>query len=329
MRVSVVVEWANTRLNGLPRAWAVLDELARQWRGIVEGKLPDNLPPEAARLLAELEPRAELIVASGQAVSAELEEQIALRTAEGFDAAVHVGEGLEYYPLKNFGAEHASGELLLFIDSDVVPEEGCLAHLLGSFARPEIHAVAGAPYIDPTDFVSRAFALGWSYEIRQTEGSIERRDKFFGNCIAFRAETFRRTGFPSIGRRTRGACLAIGAQLERLGLAAWHNGNARVAHPPPSSFSHMLVRALAQGRDQYFNDCDERSLQGLRRSQREAWQRCLRGFRAAFRSWREVGLKPWEVPGALTVIAGYHVCFALSGLLTHVSPDQMGRRFRV
>jgi hypothetical protein len=31
----------------------------------------------------------------------------------------------------------------------------------------------------------------------------------------------------------------------------------------------------------------------------------------------------------LAICAGYHVFFALGGILTHVSPSAMGRRFRV
>jgi hypothetical protein len=47
MRLSIVIEWANTRLNGVPRAWALLDVLGQQWQAIVQQQCPAALPPAA------------------------------------------------------------------------------------------------------------------------------------------------------------------------------------------------------------------------------------------------------------------------------------------
>ena len=46
LRLSIIVEWENTRLNGVPRAWALLDALGRQWQAIAERRHPVTLPPE-------------------------------------------------------------------------------------------------------------------------------------------------------------------------------------------------------------------------------------------------------------------------------------------
>ena len=54
MRLSVILEWANTQLNGELRAGLLLDALARQWQEIVAGDLPTALPPAARRFLGSL-----------------------------------------------------------------------------------------------------------------------------------------------------------------------------------------------------------------------------------------------------------------------------------
>jgi len=245
------------------------------------------------------------------------------------DLAVHVAEGLEYYPLKNFGASLAAGDLLLFVDSDVLPEAGWLAHLTGSFGQPDVHAVSGQTYIAPVDLTSRAYALGWTYALRDADGGLVTPQKFYANNLAFRADLFRKVPFRPLGLRSRGACSLLRDDLARLGLAVWENRAARVDHPPPSGLGHMLVRALAHGRDQYLTPTGGRSASGLGRSLGLAAARLGRGFGRTRRDWRRVGLRRYQVPAALAIIAGYYGAFALGGLLTHLSPARMGRRFRV
>ena len=72
-----------------------------------------------------------------------------------------------------------------------------------------------------------------------------------------------------------------------------------------------------------------RHLAGLVRSVGIATGRMGRGVYRTFRGWRRVGLRPWELPAALAICVGYHAFFALGGILTHVNPSAMGRRFRV
>jgi hypothetical protein len=328
-RLSVIVEWANTRLNGELRAGLLLDALARQWQEIVAGDRPATLPPAARRFLGALQPRAELVIVSGEARGFDVEEGLQKRLSRGFDLTLQVAQGLEYYPLKNFGAGLASGDLLLFVDSDVLPEDGWLAHLLGSLADPAIHVVCGQTYVAPTDLVARAFALGWTYSLRDDSGKLVQPRRFYANNILFRTEVFRQTGFRPLGRRSRGASSLLRRDLERLGITIWENREARVDHPPPSSVRHMVVRALAHGRDHYMKDSEERTLAGLGRSLAIAAHRLRRGFVRTFRERRRVGLRRRDVPAALAVILAYYAFFALGGALTHAHPRAMARRFRV
>jgi hypothetical protein len=327
--VSIVMEWANTVWNSIPRAHLVLEELVRQWEGVIAGRYPTALPEEAAGFLDGLDPDAELLIVSGDSLDEACEREIRRRVPECFDLSIRVAKGLEYYPLKNFGAELAGGDLLLFLDSDVLPDPGFLAHLLGSFAQANVHVVTGQPYVAPTDLVARAYALGWTYALRNDAPGLINCPKFYANNVAFRSEVFPKAGFPAIGLRTRGAASDLQHELARNGIKVWQNGRAAVDHPPPNGFRHMMVRALAHGRDHYMGSSEQRSLEGLSRSVEIAGRRFFRGWATTFREWRRVGLNRWEIPAALAILAGYYGFFALGGVLTYLHPQAMGRSFRL
>ncbi len=308
----------------------MLDAIVRQWTELVDGSHPAILPPEARPFLAGLDRRIELVIAAGDPAVAELEADIRGRLPDAFDLRLAVFPGLEYYPLKNAVAELAHGDLLVFLDSDVVPDPGWMAHLLGSFVRPDVDVVCAQTYVAPVDLYSRAFAVGWTYVPRRMQGRFSQPQKFYANAIAFRAEVFRTVGgFPPVGRKTRGASSLLRQALAAMGVAVWENEHAAVDHPPPSSFSHLAVRAIAHGRDQYMKHDEHRHVGGLIRSVGLATGRLGRGYYRTFRYAHQVGLQPWAIPAALAITSTYYGFFALGGVLTHLSPDAMGRRFRV
>jgi hypothetical protein len=327
--VSFVIEWANTTYNGVPRFFGLLDILTRQWAELMSGMRPPSLSSSALGLLERIAPVPEVILVSGERIEPTMVAEIRKRCADVFDLRVQVSEGLEYYALKNFGGGLASRDLICFLDSDVHPDAGWLAHLLGSFGREDVAAVAGQPYVAPVDLMSRAFALGWTYELADHSGRMFQSEKFYANNLAFRAPIFRLAQFPELNRRTRGAGTLLGARLRDMGYAVWQNRSARVDHPAPSSLRHLIVRALAHGRDIYMKDGERRSLAGLKRSQATAGQRFARGVSNTFRYRRRVDLDRMQVPGALAIIAIYYGFFSLGGLLTHLSPEGIGSRFRL
>ena len=327
-RLSIIIEWANTIWNGEARAVRLLDRIHDEWQAICADRYPDDLPREAIALLQGRGPRHELLIVSGAKGVEALAAEFQRRVPESFDVKVHVSEGLEYYPLKNFGARLANGDFLLFVDSDVLPEQGWLAHLLGSFARPDVRVVCGQTFVEPSGFYSRAFALGWSYQLRDKSAGFVAPRKFYANNIVFRADVFRESPFPSVGPRSRGACSALGRTLASRGIRVWENRRTGVDHPPPAWFRHMAVRALVHGRDYYLGQGPERSLRGVATAVRIAWERLIRGFRTTMRHWRDVGLRRHEIPAAMAVMSVYYATVALGGLLTHISP-RLTLRFRL
>ncbi|MEO6027232.1 MAG: glycosyltransferase [Candidatus Binatia bacterium] len=314
----------------MPRAWLMLEALVQQWRELGERVYPASLAPEAVRVLDGLDRRIELLIASGDPAVAELEDDIRSRLPADFDLTITIAPGLEYYPLKNAAVAVATGDVLVFIDSDVIPDPGWMAHLLGSFGRPDIDVVCAQTYVRPVDTYSRAFAAGWTYAPRHNEGRIFQPKKFYANTIAFRQEVFHKVGgFPALGCKTRGAASLLGQALGEIGVGVWENENAAVDHPPPSSYRHLAVRAIAHGRDQYMKHDEHRHIGGLVNSVGLAAGRLGRGCYRTLRYAGEIGLQPWAIPAALAITSTYYGFFALGGVLTHLSPEMMGRRFRV
>ena len=109
--VSIVVEWENVLLAGSKRAKAMLQSLIRQSNensNILEIIISSNYPCEDLNIRPS-----------------SLNPQIKWRL-ENF-------EGRHYYELKNLGADLAIGEIIVFIDSDVIPAEDWLSQLLETF----------------------------------------------------------------------------------------------------------------------------------------------------------------------------------------------------
>ena len=330
MRVSIIIEWENTRLNGMARGWQMLDVLAEQWKSVATHDYPVSLPSESSDFLQQLDQRAELLIVSGDAPDAEFEQDVKRRVpADQFDLRVLTSEEKGYHALKRVGAKQADGEILLFLDSDVIPDDGWLAHLLGTFAKPDIPVVFGQPYVAPTNVYSRAFALGWIYEPRDESGRLVKYHKLFPNNTAFRADVYHQTGFKPIGSRSRGASSQLCDELASRGFSVWQNSNACVDHPAPCGLHHFVVRALAHGRDYYMRRSEQRHIGGLATSLGIGASRLGRSYQKTFRDGRRVGIKFWQVPVVLSILTTFYGIWFVGGCMTHISPSGMSRRFQV
>jgi Glycosyl transferase family 2 len=227
--VSIVVEWDNVRLSGASRALTMLsrlrDEVAAQDGGAIEvllmhdGRVGDLA--EAERILGPVVGR--------------------IRSLRAPDAG--------YYELKNAGAGEATGELIVFLDCDVIPEPGWLREIVASFAAPEVAVVAGATYLDPDTFSGRLLAHTFVFPPRGARGPIGRRNRFFANNVAFRRETARAFPFPDVPGSARASCVALARQLADAGVVVVANHAARVGHPAPSGVWETARRAFLHGRD--------------------------------------------------------------------------------
>jgi hypothetical protein len=308
-RATIVVEWENALHSESARSEAMLLALRRQTvemaaKGGDRARPEDGLPP--FELLVAFDP--------ARFVRDDLEALLG-RCLAGAETAliwrlVPV-EASGYYGSKNHGAAAAAGEIVVFLDCDVVPESGWLEQLLAALEAPAVQVVAGNTYIEPAGLVGKAFALTWFFPLRSEDVAVRRARSLFANNLAVRRELFARHPFPEIAGTSRGACLAFAEQLDLAGVAIVQNPRARVSHPAPSGFAHVSKRALAQGRDYVLRE----RLKGRRFA--ASWPasavRLLRHWAGSIwkisTGFHRVGLHPLQAPAAVAVAAYYYLLF--------------------
>lgn len=278
--VTLVIEWDNVALAGESRAQSMLEALRREILAC----------PKSVEVL---------LVYDAAQPAPDIE---ALRL--GPSSRLAAAPGSRYYDLKNQGAEQAQAEIVVFLDSDVIPEAGWLKNLLAPFEDPGVQCVAGSAYIDPRDTYSRAFALFWFFPLRPEDEALRPARNFWANNVAFRRATILAHPFPAIRGSSRGSCILLAQQLGAAGVTIWSNSAARVSHPAPQGGSHFVRRALAQGRDRILR------AKGWQRtalaSMANFARNMVRGYGRILLYHRRVGLTIAMAPAACVVCSAYY-----------------------
>jgi glycosyltransferase involved in cell wall biosynthesis len=296
--LTLVLEWDNVHFSDEPRARLVLERLARELESVAK---PVELIFAFDGADGDAAPLRRL-----------LDETL---SAEGVEPVYLAAPGKRYYELKNAGAAQARGDLLVFLDSDVVPEPGWLGRLVAPFADPDVQVVGGNAYIEPRGIWGKTFALAWFFPVRSDDDRLEPATSFFANNVAFRRATFVRFPFPEAAGTSRGSCVLLARTLRAHGIAIRRATGAQVSHPPPRGGRSVIVRALAQGRDRALLD-----------KQDPVARPTLRRFVA---DRRRVGLSLAELPVALGLAALYYALAVVGAVATRLLPRLMTRRFRI
>jgi hypothetical protein len=127
---------------------------------------------------------------------------------------------------------------------------------------------------------------------------------------------------------SRGACRLLARRLTADGRGLFVNTAARVSHPAPNGLRHLLLRGLAQGRDNLLFD---RVLGrgGAVESARRAGRMQVRAWKRILRHRRSVNLGVLAVPAALAIASLYYACYAVGDAATRLGPGWAGRHLRV
>lgn len=229
---SVVLEWDNPRQN------------------------PGAAPASVHSLARELRDAdaAELLVVHHQSVRGEQIRQVleaaGLGSIDGLELHVIDGGDAYYYDLKTIGARQAKGDVIVFVDSDVVLEPGWWTALTAPFADPRILVVGSVVELGPLGSRrDEALALFWRFPPADHADGLVPSRGFRANSVAFRRSTYLDHPFPHQPDRIRGQCGQLAATLRAEGITIWSASDARVTHPPPPGWRGMLGRALADGAD--------------------------------------------------------------------------------
>jgi hypothetical protein len=336
LRVSIIIEWENVQIAEMSRCQAMLRQLHKQARALRRQALAATVTPESGFLQRFAAPVEVLVLFDDESVAeadvARIVHPIIPPEDRNLELRLVAASGNEYYDQKNFGARQAQGDFVVFLDSDVIPEDGWLEALLGSFENSEVGVVCGNAYIDPSSTFAKAFALAWFFPLRSEDGPVYPTQEFFANNLAFRREILEGFPFPSMPEgMTRGACVALGRSLEENDVGVYRNPSARVSHPPPVGLQNFVNRAVAEGRDDVL-------INGWMRSEQEValgpslgrFGRRMSGVaRNLVSERRRVNLSLSELPIAAGVAGAYYVCYTVGNLLTRVNPKMMRTRFQL
>jgi hypothetical protein len=300
-RVSVIVEWENIELAGASQAARMMAQLREEVAA----------QPDAVEVL---------LCVAGDA--AELSGGDHIDLPAGW-RIVPVGEA-HYYELKNRGARLAQGEVVVFLDSDAVPETGWLAALLAPFSDPAVQVVAGHTCIEPASFVAKAFALWWFFPLRdERSGPGTPVRSFFANNLAFRRALLLEHPFVSPEGTARGACILLATRLADAGVRMVSAPDAIATHPPPNGWRHMVMRAVVQGRDRVLRDPPEdRRVTGAylrlaRHTARSVWRSVMDGSK--------VQLPLLQRPAAAMLGCLYYTGYFVGELAAHLGVERVAR----
>ncbi len=310
--LSIVVEWDNAIVGGADRAQGMLDVLGAQ--------------------IAELGRPTEVIAVCDTEVISPDDVTRMLRSAMPPEVASVVlpAPTTRYYEQKNIGAAASSGDIVVFVDSDIAITPGWLRELLRPFDDPTVEVVCGAVYTEHDDLSGKAFALIWNFPPPPDESELELQPTvhFTANAVAFRSGIARAHPFPR-DARFRGQCHTLALDLEAEGITVWINPRAQTVHPRPKGMRYVIERAICRGHDRMLTARLRSRSTSLLQSFRVLGSDLKRTVRRILRGRRRVGLSAWQVPPAIGIAWWYSAWSWVGWQLAKIAPDMVRRRFRV
>ncbi|NES98610.1 MAG: glycosyltransferase family 2 protein [Desertifilum sp. SIO1I2] len=161
--------------------------------------------------------------------------------------------GTRYYQAKMLGAKLATGDIVVYYDSDCLYEPTWLETILKSFTQnPAIQVVAGETATRGKGPYGTAMALVYIFPQFTAERSLAPTSQYFLNNVAFRREFLLQHPIPTNLPLYRGNCVIHAQQLRSLGYQIWKQPQAKATHAPPNGLSHFFWRFLLIGYDYYW-----------------------------------------------------------------------------
>ncbi len=158
-----------------------------------------------------------------------------------------------YYQAKMLGAKKATGEILLYYDSDCVYEPYWLDAMLQTFVdHPEFNVVAGETRTRGLGPYGTAMALAYIFPQYSEEPDLKPCTQYYLNNVAFRRAFLLAHPMPTDLPLYRGNCALHAKQLVNAGIELWRQPRARATHAPPHGLRHFYWRFLLIGHDLYW-----------------------------------------------------------------------------
>jgi hypothetical protein len=305
---------ASRRLNNLPPVTIVIEwenalDVSDKWTRAAMSALQEELVSVAPKM--QEKPKVTYIFDRNAVGLETIERAIEIAAPKMRDVAdleIVPTEGLTYYKLKNFGIGRARTEISVMLDSDAAPQPGWLEGLIKPFADPEIVAVGGFTVLGYDDFLSRTFALGWIFNLRDERDKTLRRHKIHANNCAVRTTFFREHPFPDLPAFKK-QCGFWLRDLSAGGFKFVRTADAMTVHAPHPGYRFLAWRAWTMGMDR-----DYQAFQTETRNRLGRVGFAFRFFgRKVGKSWlrilkkgRKVDLPIWQIPAAMAVMMAFY-----------------------
>jgi hypothetical protein len=295
--VTIVIEWENAI------------DVEDKWTGAAMSALEREIADVTPRMSAK--PRIMYLYDKTAVDPKVIEKTLAAMAPRLKDLAeldIIPTDGLTYYKLKNYGIGQSKTELSIMLDSDAAPQPGWLENLLKPFADPKIMAVGGFTVLGYDDLLSKTFALGWIFDIREERSKTVKREKIHANNCAVRTDFFRENPFPDLPAFKK-QCGFWLRDLTAKGYDYTRTADAMTVHAPHPGYKFLAWRAWTMGMDR-----DYQAFQTATRSRIGRLGFAFKFFggkvgKSWWRIWtrgKNVDLPVWQRPGAMAIILGFY-----------------------
>lgn len=328
---SIIIEWDNPRLSETDRARLMLRELRHQ---LIELCLPPERQPEILFLYDPEEVDRGVIEQVIRQVEEEGLKNSATEPTDFWSAKIRIETtpGLLYYEQKNYGVSRTEGELVVFLDSDVIPEANWLKNLLKVFADENIQVVGGNSYLTLDNLYSKAWALFWFFPLRENNQEFKVSKQFFANNLAFRRAVAEKFPFPNLPI-FRGQCVVLAMELAKAGIPIYMQNASRVEHPAPNGLNHFINRAFCDGHDDRFMYQSYLNHSSWESTPLGSFYRfalkLARSIRNIIFYHRETKIHPLEIPAAIGLATIFHSLKLGAELIAHIKPQLIRDNFSI
>lgn len=313
---SIIIEWQNIILSELWRARKMLQQLCKQ---IIETS-PQVSKPEVIMVYNYEETEWPRI---GQLVNEQLAPCMSL-----IELKIIPASGLPYYELKNFAAKHSHRDIIIFVDSDVIPEDGWLTGLLEAFQQQEVSLVGGANYYPSESLYEKAIGLIHYGPRESADGHIREAEYFPGGNVGFRRELFETFPFPPLphfrGRWT------LMEKIKSHGIKIYCQPKSRASHPAPNGLEHFVRRAVCDGHDIVMDHkCRARIRASVLMDNHNSPKSMRRKFSRFYTRYKQVGLGVTDAIGAFGIVFAYISLMFFGIIVTSIRPSLIRRYFAI
>jgi len=241
---------------------------------------------------------------------------------------------LDYYELKNYGVPQSHQDIIIFLDSDTVPQEGWLVAMLEPFQNPRSSVLTGMN-LSPKSLYAKAFAVatGMMFGSAPFEDSVVKLgseyddqrihevEDFNAANVAFRHEIIEANPFPRLPQFRRG-CIALGDQLKLQGYKILFQPKSRTFHPPPNGLKHFVVTALSEGHDTAIARRQTRKVKASMPNNNQQNHLSLREIFSYYRKkYRFARLSPKDKVGTFGIVLSYLLFMYIGYQLSSVKPE--------